>query len=1276
MNNRQYQRTYLSLFISTFFLPFTTHAESMTPTLLTNDINSAKNFYFSSARAISGDGNVIGGIGEGSHERAGAAVIWQNGTIKEFMNFGRAYYDETKVHPTSYKANNAAIWAVSHDGSTYAGEALYSYRGKAGFTTRDFKARFPAIWLADNDKPIRLATIRQGGLGTIGNRAGDNTTVSGKVNALSANGSIAIGQSIPEKDSYNESSTTLAVLWKRGENGWITGTKPEILPTPYEKSDYYAPSANANAINHAGNVIAGSADWIKAVNKNTSFSKDQRPTIWTSENLSDWKVTRLPVEEHDNFNGMAHAISADGITVAGYTQTTTDVKRNQAVVWKNNGQDKSVSENWTFTYLKSLTHHRAEEHDAGSSFAYSLNKDGSIVGGIATTEQDCATTEKPDDNCIARPVVWYNTTSKPLELNTLKADGSGNGAVYALNDDGTIAVGVADTDLTDGYARTQKAVVWKITYPKTPLPEAPTSPKPTQPDTPKLNTLPSTPEQAPITYTVSSVETPTSSVPGYSFAMTISGDGRVIGGIGESRTERGGAATIWKEGQTIALRNFEGKTNHAAVWAISYDGLTYGGEARGHYFRKADNRKVISKYPAIWQNGHDHPTRLDTLGLNGMGAVNNLIDNPTQVSGKVSALSADGAFAVGQSIAPIDYTFDPRAKQAVLWKREGTQWQEGSKPIRLETPFSNSTYYTPSADARTISHDGQVIAGSADFIGKRLERQSIKNQRPAIWTDDGSEDWKVTRLNVDTPHNFNGAVHALNADGSVAIGYTQVSPNVKQNQAVLWKNNGQDKGRSENWHYTYLKSLTNYTSDQHDAGSSFAYALNAQGNIIGGTAAIDQGCATTDRPDDNCVSRPVIWYDSAQKPVALSTLKMEGIGEGAIYGLNHDGTIAVGVSETDLTDDFNRPIQKATVWKLDYTQAIPKVSDPVSIQDTRETMGQLGTRALETISSQNRLLSSLTESFSGFDAIDSNAYALADYSRIDFRNTFVEAKSTLPSHLNRQTQPSKLYAAGQAGRIFVRTKATVDAEKQDRSLLTQLNIGYVMNENFALGTALFHTPYSKQVNGYKRTSDNLGIGLYAQWKQAVENGHWYLRATGAVNRYQVEIERQAIEGTEQAKGKTNVSSQSVALLAGANAHILSGGHAGLYTGLKYTEVKQHGYQEESVAFPVSYAPLKFRHTAAMLGITTSIPLTNQLFWEPKAEIEYALSLKNPHYHAKADGIGDVKMQGDFKRLHGDISSTLRYNINAKSSIDLTPYVGRGLSGNAYWGGSVGLNVTF
>ncbi|MGC6248238.1 hypothetical protein ACNO7P_07325 [Bisgaard Taxon 45] len=41
-----------------------------------------------------------------------------------------------------------------------------------------------------------------------------------------------------------------------------------------------------------------------------------------------------------------------------------------------------------------------------------------------------------------------------------------------------------------------------------------------------------------------------------------------------------------------------------------------------------------------------------------------------------------------------------------------------------------------------------------------------------------------------------------------------------------------------------------------------------------------------------------------------------------------------------------------------------------------------------------------------------------------------------------------------------------------------------------------------------------------------------------------------------------------------------------------------------------------------------------------------------------------------------LASTLRYNINTKSSIDLTPYVGRELSGNAYWGGSIGLNITF
>lgn len=52
-----------------------------------------------------------------------------------------------------------------------------------------------------------------------------------------------------------------------------------------------------------------------------------------------------------------------------------------------------------------------------------------------------------------------------------------------------------------------------------------------------------------------------------------------------------------------------------------------------------------------------------------------------------------------------------------------------------------------------------------------------------------------------------------------------------------------------------------------------------------------------------------------------------------------------------------------------------------------------------------------------------------------------------------------------------------------------------------------------------------------------------------------------------------------------------------------------------------------------------------------------LSLNN----LQAEGMGDVKMQGDFKQLCGNIRSTLRYNINAKSSINLTPYVGRVLS---------------
>lgn len=1259
MNKIQPKRTYLSLLISSVLIPLTVNATPISPTLLASDSTSAENLYFSSAHAISGDGTVIGGISDGSTDRSGGAVIWQKGKATDLAN----------LRKSGNKFNHSAVWAISRDGSTFGGEAYYEYQDRG----RTIKARYPVVWLKGNSSPIRLATTRKDGLGTIQNRLGGSTEVSGKVSALNVNGNIAIGQIIPDKDIYDETAK-LAVLWKRGETGWQDGTKPFVLATPFEKNTYYSPSSHANAINDEGNVIAGSADWIKSERKKTSFSKDQRPSVWTSEDLTMWKVTRLPVEKHDDFNGAAHASSADGMTLAGYTQTTENVKRNQAVVWKNNGQDKSLSTNWHFTYLKSLTAHSAEDHDAGSSFAYTLNKDGSIVGGMATIEQDCATTEKPDENCVGRPVVWYDTATKPLELNTLKADGSGNGAVYALNNEGTLAVGVADTDQTDGYAVTQKAVIWKITYPQVATPEAP---KPSLPDTPPSQpTPPSVSPKAPVTHTVSSVEKPTSTQAGYSFAMAISGKGEIIGGIGESTTERGGAATIWRDGKATELLNFEGRATHAAVWAISQDGQTYAGEARGHYFRPVDHKKVISKYPAIWQNGSDKPIRLATLGVKGMGAVNNQIDNPTQVSGKVNHLSADGAFAVGQSIAPIDYTFDPRAKQAVLWKRGGSEWKEGTQAIHLENPFKNQTYYTPYADARTISHDGQVIAGSADWIGKSLEKRSLKDQRPTIWTDDGSIDWKVTRLNVKPEHNFNGAVQAINHDGSIAVGYTQVSNNVKQNQAVLWTHQGQNKAKSENWTFTYLKSLTGYEADKHDAGSSFAYALNKRGNIIAGSANIEQGCATPEHQDDNCVSRPVVWYDSHKVPVELNTLKTDGTGEGAIYALNDEGTTAVGISDTDLTDDFGRAIKKATVWKLDYTKVKPQVSEPISILDTRQTIGTLGNHTLTSISANSRMLDALTSGFDGFDTMDSNAYASADYRDVDLRNTFVAPQNALPTEAIHQTDVSKLYAAGQAGRVFVRTKAAVDNEKKHRSLLTQLNIGYVVNDHFAMGTALFHTPYSKTVNGYKRTRDNLGIGLYAQWKQAVENGHWYLRAATALNRYDAEIHRHAEKGTEQAKGDTHVASKSVTLIAGANGHILSGGQAGIYTGLRHTSMKQDAYQESGVTFPVSYDQVKFRDTTAVFGITASIPWTNKLFWEPKAEVEYSLSLNNPTYRATAEGIGEVKINADFKRAKANLSSTLRYNLSQTSSLDFTPYVGRSLSGHTYWGGSAGFSVQF
>lgn len=83
----------------------------------------------------------------------------------------------------------------------------------------------------------------------------------------------------------------------------------------------------------------------------------------------------------------------------------------------------------------------------GARVAYVVSDDGAVVGGI--TQQD-------GFPGVFRAVVWHgNNWQDKTPLGTLKRDNTGTSYVYALNGDGSIAAGWAQSDTS-----TRRATIW------------------------------------------------------------------------------------------------------------------------------------------------------------------------------------------------------------------------------------------------------------------------------------------------------------------------------------------------------------------------------------------------------------------------------------------------------------------------------------------------------------------------------------------------------------------------------------------------------------------------------------------------------------------------------------------------------------------------------------------------------------------------------------------------------------------------------------------------
>lgn len=198
-----------------------------------------------------------------------------------------------------------------------------------------------------------------------------------------------------------------------------------------------------------------------------------------------------------------------------------------------------------------------------------------------------------------------------------------------------------------------------------------------------------------------------------------------------------------------------------------------------------------------------------------------------------------------------------------------------------------------------------------------------------------------------------------------------------------------------------------------------------------------------------------------------------------------------------------------------------------------------------------------------------------------------------------------------------------------KDVLGWMTLGHAFTDNFSAGATIAHTFWQDMPDNFDRTNNNLGGGIYAQWKDRTQSGTWYMRGSAAINRYDVERTRQVL-----------------------------------------------GYTESGAHFPFTYSDVKSQRTTAYLGLNYGMALTDKVNWSVNAEIEQDLSHKDPSVIASADYIGSFKFDSDAAHTRGSLSTTVSYAFSDAVSIGVTPYVNRTVNKDTAFGAIIGLSGKF
>lgn len=257
----------------------------------------------------------------------------------------------------------------------------------------------------------------------------------------------------------------------------------------------------------------------------------------------------------------------------------------------------------------------------------------------------------------------------------------------------------------------------------------------------------------------------------------------------------------------------------------------------------------------------------------------------------------------------------------------------------------------------------------------------------------------------------------------------------------------------------------------------------------------------------------------------------------------------------------------------------------------------------------------------------------------------------------------------------------VNAQKDIKEVLANINFGYGINDNLSLGANFARSLSYNIPKNYAisiRKDHYLNSGIYAYLHTiSQDNKYWYIKPSVAFgNGYDIDINKSKIitlnENNKVGQGKIN--GYSMMLKGGQNITLDNNIVLDWHIGVGHINISRNDYTENNKEkTTVIYEQGYNNNKLAYFGAKINIPIIQKVQWSSGVEVEHEF---NKSLSNNLDYIDQSQPKNKLLNIKGTAYSTLTYSLSNNIKVSFTTNINRNASKSMILNGIVNFTGNF